>query len=129
MDPISDMLTRIRNANSRKKESLSMPHSNIKGEIAELMQKNGYLLSVETKELPNKKKDLVLKLRYENDEPVIVGIKRISKPGQRIYSDSLNFEKIGGRRGMMIISTSKGLKSHFRARKEKLGGEIMAVVY
>lgn len=129
MDPISDMLTRIRNANQRKKESLSMPYSKLKNEIAKLMEKYGYLSEVKVIEHPDKKKDLSLKLKYEDGESAISGIKRISKPGQRIYSDSINFEKVGGRRGMIIVSTSKGIKAHFSARKAKLGGEVLAVVY
>lgn len=106
-----------------------MPYSKIKNEIASLLQKNGYLAKVEIKEAPDKKKTLTLSLRYDEGEPVIDGIKRISKTGQRIYSDSKNFERYGGRRGMIVVSTSKGIMSHFRARKENLGGEVVCTIY
>ena len=123
------MLTRIRNASSRGMESVELPYSRTKENIALALQKSGYLAKVEVKEESAQKKNLCVWLEYQEDKPVITGIKRISRPGQRIYAGFASFSKWGGRRGTIVVSTSKGIMPHFEAKKKRLGGEVVCVVY
>jgi small subunit ribosomal protein S8 len=129
MDPISDMLTRIRNASMRGQKTTLVPYSNLKKEIATLLAKYRFIRKFESSELSPGKKVMKLYLKYENGQPAITGLKRISKSGQRIYSNSEHIQRVGGRRGMIIVSTSKGLLPHWEAKKQKAGGEVLCVVY
>lgn len=127
-DPISDMLTRIRNASLARKEGLVLPHSKFKEALAKVLADEGFVAGV--KEQSGKHKMLEIGLKYaESGEPVISGIKRVSKPGQRIY---LSFERIPRTNsgfGITVVSTSKGLMTDRRARKEKVGGEVVCQVW
>ena len=128
-DPIADMLTRIRNANAMKYKEVSMPVSKTKTEIARILKDEGF---IEDYKIRNDKpsKTLVLTLKYTNKkERVITGLKRISKPGLRVYTKSTDVPKVLNGFGIAIISTSKGIMTDKEARKEALGGEVMAYIW
>src|SRR3989344_1118085 len=122
-DTISDMLTRIRNALMSKKSEVVLPYSNFKHSLAKVLQTEGWLKNVEVKEAEGFK-NLSLQLKYDpQGQPVITGIKRVSKPGQRIYSNRTAIPSVLGGMGTTVISTSKGLMTDKEARKLKVGGE------
>jgi small subunit ribosomal protein S8 len=128
-DPIADMLTRLRNANSAYHDTVSMPFSKLKSHVAEILQAEGYISSwaVEDAEVG---KSLVLELKYgPNRERSIAGIRRISKPGLRVYAKSTNLPKVLGGLGVAIISTSHGLLTDKQAGKKGVGGEVLAYVW
>lgn len=128
-DPIADMLTRIRNANIVSSETVTMPLSNLKKSLAELLKSEGFITDYSVKE-DGKFKSLVITLKYdEKNKPVITNLKRVSRPGLRTYSKSKNLPQVFGGLGVAIISTSKGLLTDRKARKEKLGGEILCYVW
>lgn len=128
MDPIADMLVSIKNAQTVKKETVKIPFSKIKFEIAKILQKEGYIDKVEEK--GRSKKFLVIYLKYdENKKPAITGVKKISKPGQRVYKGYQEIKKIKGGYGLAVISTSKGLMSDKEAKKQKIGGEVIFEIW
>ena len=127
-DPIADMLTRIRNANMVKHETLELPASNIKKQIAEILKQEGFIKDVEYIE-DNKQGIIKISLKYSKGERVIKGIKRISKPGLRVYAKKEELPRVLGGLGIAVISTSKGVMSDKQARKEGLGGEVIAYVW
>lgn len=128
-DPIADMLTRIRNANTVRHEILEVPASNIKKEIAEILKREGFIRDAEYIE-DNKQGIIRIFLKYgPNQERVITGIKRISKPGLRVYAKSNEIPKVLGGLGVAVISTSQGLLSDKEARKAKVGGEVLAYIW
>jgi small subunit ribosomal protein S8 len=128
-DPIADMLTRLRNANSAYHDTVRMPYSKIKSHIAEILQQEGYIASwrVEDAEVG---KNLVITLKFGNArERSIAGIKRVSKPGLRVYAKKDNLPKVLGGLGVAIISTSGGLLTDKQANKRGVGGEVLAYVW
>lgn len=128
-DPIADMLTRIRNAQVAKHESVLVPASNTKKAIAKILLDEGYLKDVEyIDEGPQGSIKLVLKY-VEGKQPVIGGLKRISKPGLRIYAQSNELPQVLGGLGIAIISTSKGIMTSRNARKEGIGGEVLVYIW
>lgn len=128
-DPIADMLTRIRNANLVSHETVEMPSSKLKVELAKLLKDEGYIVDYSTKQ-EGKFTYLTITLKYdEKKQPVISNLKRISKPGLRTYCKSKNLPKVFGGLGIAIVSTSKGLLTDRKARKESLGGEILCYVW
>ena len=127
-DPIADALTRIRNANMVKHESVSMPASNLKVELIKVLQSEGYIDSY-TVEEKDGFKVLNITLKYVNNRPVITGLQRISKPGLRVYSKAKNMPRVFDGMGIAVISTSKGLMSEKTARTNKLGGEVLCYVW
>jgi small subunit ribosomal protein S8 len=128
-DPIADMLTRIRNANALRYESVSMPHSNIKVAIAEILKKEGFVNDVVV-EGEGTKKSLTVVLKYgPTGERVITGLKRISKPGLRANASVDKLPRVLGGLGIAIISTSKGLLTDAEARKANVGGEVLCYVW
>ena len=128
-DPIADMLTRIRNANSQKQDSVDIPKSRIKQEIAQILLDEGYIKGFEVVE-DNKQGIIRVELKYlPNKERVISGIKRISKPGLRIYVNSNEVPKVLGGLGIAILSTSHGLMTDKKARQDKVGGEVICYVW
>ena len=128
-DTISDMLTRIRNGLMAKKPEVSMPYSNFKHNLAKVLTTEGWLTNVDVKETDGIK-SLVLKLKYdETGAPVISEIKRVSKPGQRIYSSRISIPRVLGGMGTTVISTSKGLMTDKQARTQKVGGEIVCQIW
>lgn len=127
-DPIADMLTRIRNANMVKHESLEVPASNIKKEIAEILKQEGFVKDVEYIE-DNKQGLIKIFLKYSKGERVIKGIKRISKPGLRVYAKADEMPKVLNGLGIAIVSTSNGVVTDKVARKNNIGGEILAYIW
>ncbi|WP_395725409.1 30S ribosomal protein S8 [Nakamurella sp.] len=128
-DPIADFLTRIRNASSAYHDEVVMPFSKLKGTISDILVKEGYIASWTTAEA-TVGKSLVVKLKYgPNRERSIAGIRRVSKPGLRVYARSTELPKVLGGLGIAIISTSSGLLTDRQAAKKKVGGEVLAYVW
>ncbi|TCO49553.1 small subunit ribosomal protein S8 [Kribbella antiqua] len=131
-DPIADMLTRLRNANQAYHESTSMPYSKIKQGIADILQQEGYISSykVEDPKEGAVGKTLVVDLKFgPSRERSIAGVRRISKPGLRVYAKSTNLPKVLGGLGVAIISTSQGLLTDRQAKNKGVGGEVLAYVW
>ena len=126
-DPISDMLTRIRNAHAALLPTVSIPHSKIKENIANILKKEGYIndVSVDGKAV----KTIQIKLKYNGRKPVIEGLRRISTPGLRNYVGSTEIPRVRGGLGISIISTSQGVMSGQDARKKNAGGELLCYVW
>ncbi len=128
-DPIADLLTRIRNANTVRHEKLEVPASKIKREIAEILKREGFIRDVEYVE-DSKQGIIRLFLKYgQNNERVITGLKRISKPGLRVYAKSNEVPRVLNGLGIAIISTSQGVLSDKEARAKQTGGEVLAYVW
>jgi small subunit ribosomal protein S8 len=128
-DPIADMLTRIRNANMVRHEKLELPASNIKKEIAEILKREGFIRDVEYVE-DDKQGIIRIFLKYgQNNERVITGLKRISKPGLRVYAKTDEVPKVLNGLGIALVSTSQGLLTDKEARAKKVGGEVLAYVW
>lgn len=128
-DPIADMLTRIRNANMVSHQTVDVPASKLKVELARVLKEEGFIAGYEVKEA-GKFKVISITLKYEaNGKPVITKLERISKPGLRSYSKSKNLQKVLGGMGVAIVSTPKGLLTDRKARKENVGGEVLCYVY
>ena len=128
MDPISDMLTSIKNAQAVRHPMVDTPFSNLKYEIAKILEKNGFIEKVEKKGKKTKK-IIEITLKYDNKIPAISGLKRISKPGQTIYLGHRKIKRVKGGYGIAIISTSKGLMTDKEARKQKIGGEVICEIW
>ena len=129
MDPIADMLTSIRNAQAARKETVSVPYSKIKMEIAKVLAKEKFIKEVDHKgKKVNKTIDIVLNYNGLN-RPAITSLKRVSKPSRRIYSPSSKIKKVRQGFGFQILSTPRGILSGKEARKEKIGGEVICEVY
>lgn len=126
-DPVSDMLTRIRNAQARDKASVSMPSSKLKVAIAEVLQQEGYVegYSVDGESKPQ----LTVMLKYFDGRPVIEEIKRVSRPGLRVYRDQSALPSVRGGLGVAIVSTNKGLMTDRAARAAGVGGEVLCTVF
>ncbi|GGM34790.1 30S ribosomal protein S8 [Paraliobacillus quinghaiensis] len=128
-DPIADMLTRIRNANMVRHEKLELPASNLKKEVADILKREGFVRDYEFIE-DNKQGVLRIFLKYgTGEERVISGIKRISKPGLRVYAKADEIPKVLNGLGIAIVSTSKGVLSDKEAREQSIGGEVLAYVW
>ncbi|QJD85070.1 30S ribosomal protein S8 [Cohnella herbarum] len=128
-DPIADMLTRIRNANLVRHESVELPASTVKKQIAEILKREGFIRDAEYVE-DNKQGLIRIFLKYgANNERVITGLKRISKPGLRVYTKSTEVPRVLGGLGIAIISTSKGIITDKEARQGKSGGEVLCYVW
>ncbi len=126
-DPIADMLTRIRNAAAAQKTELVLPYSKFKANLAQVLLKEGFVSSVN--ELTGAPKMLQINLKYSGGESVIAGIKRVSKPGQRIYLPADKIPRTNSGYGLTVVSTSRGLMTDKEARKAKVGGEIVCQVW
>jgi small subunit ribosomal protein S8 len=128
-DPIADMLTRLRNANSAYHDDVSMPYSKLKAHVSEILQQEGYIgaWAIADAEVG---KTLTITLKYgPNRERSIAGIRRISKPGLRVYAKSTNLPRVLGGLGIAILSTSSGLLTDRQANKKGVGGEVLAYVW
>lgn len=128
-DPVADMLTRIRNANTALHPSVVMPSSKLKEEIAKILQSEGYIESFDVS-AEGVRRSLELKLRYGRDRKrVINGLRRVSTPGRRIYSGAGDLPRVNGGLGVAVVSTSQGLLPDREARRRRLGGEILCEVW
>lgn len=128
-DPVADMLTRIRNANTVRLDKLEVPASKMKKEIAEILKREGFIRDVEYIE-DNKQGIIRIFLKYGKDnERVITGLKRISKPGLRVYAKANEVPRVLGGLGIAIVSTSKGVLTDREARGQQVGGEVLAYVW
>ncbi len=127
-DPIADMLTRIRNANAVMHEKVDVPHSTLKERLSEILKEEGYIANYKVVTDGNKKSIRVY-LKYDGKDRVIKGIKRISKPGRRVYSSVEDMPRVLSGLGIAIVSTSKGIVTDRVARKEQVGGEVLAFVW
>ena len=128
-DPIADMLTRVRNAGRAGLPEVSIPHSKLKGEIAKILKTEGYIASF-TMDTEGVKKSIKIIMRFDRDDvPVIRGLRRVSKPGLRRYVDSTKIPRVLNGMGTAILSTSKGILSDKDARRQKIGGELLAFVW
>ena len=129
-DPIADMLTRIRNANTAKHDTVDVPASKMKISIAEILLKEGYIKKFEIVEVDGFNTiHITLKYGADKNEKVISGLKRISKPGLRVYANTEELPSVLGGFGIAIISTNKGVMTDKQARKENVGGEVLAFVW
>ncbi|NLY91000.1 MAG: 30S ribosomal protein S8 [Firmicutes bacterium] len=127
-DPIADMLTRIRNANIARIKQVEVPASNIKKELARLLKEEGYIQDYEFIE-DNKQGILRLQLKFNGKEPIITGLKRISRPGLRVYVEKDQIPKVLGGLGIAILSTSKGIMTDKVARQLGIGGEVLCFIW
>ncbi|MDD3409668.1 MAG: 30S ribosomal protein S8 [Eubacteriales bacterium] len=127
-DPIADMLTRIRNAQVAKHDAIVLPASNAKKAVAKILLAEGYVKSVDFID-DGPQGSIKIVLKYVNKQPVIAGLKKISKPGLRVYAKSEELPKVLGGLGVAIISTSKGLMTDKEARKQSIGGEVLAYIW
>ena len=128
-DVVADMLTRIRNANTAKHETVEIPASNLKKAIAKILLDEGYIKAYEVTD-DNKQGVITITLKYgENKQRIIQGLRRVSKPGLRIYASSQELPKVKNGLGVAIISASKGIMTDKEARKQNVGGEVLAFVW
>lgn len=127
-DPVADMLTRIRNAVKEKHTIVDVPYSKVKNEIAKILLEEGFVADIETVE-NGTQKNIRITLKYKDSKSVIQGLKRISKPGLRIYAEKEELPRVLNGLGIAIISTSKGIVTDKVARKENVGGEVMAYIW
>ena len=128
-DPIADMLTRIRNAAAAGKEAVTMPHSNLKSEVARILKREGFILDYTT-EADASRKNLRIYLKYgPEQEPVINGLQRVSRPGFRRYVGAGEVPRVLGGLGIAILSTSSGIVTDREARKRHIGGEVLCQVW
>ena len=128
-DPIADMLTRVRNANAVMHEKVDIPHSKLKERIAKILKEQGYISNFKIVTDEENKKNIRVYLKYAGKERVIKGLKRISKPGRRVYSSVEDMPRVLSGLGIAIVSTSKGVITDKVARAEKVGGEVLAFVW
>ena len=129
MDPIGDMFTRIRNGQMRLLNKIELPSSNFRLKILEVLKNEGYILNYVLEKSENNKRTLKIDLKYSDGIPVIKEIKRVSKPGRRVYSSAVSIPKIQNGLGLAILSTPKGVMSDMDARKNNIGGEIICKVF
>lgn len=129
-DPISDMLTRIRNATMARHERVTIPASRLKRAVAEILASEGYVSSVQTESADDGRESLTLVLKYGRDRaPVIEGIRRVSRPGRRVYVACNDIQKVRQGLGISVLSTSRGVMSDREARKQGVGGELLCEVW
>ena len=128
-DPIGDMITRIRNAQMRKSNNVTIPNSNFRVKILEVLKHEGYISNYKVLSDTKNKRSLLIDLKYSNGLPVIKEIKRVSKPGRRIYAKATSIPKIQNGLGLAIVSTSIGIMSDNDARTKNVGGEIICRVF
>ena len=127
-DPIADMLTRIRNANQQKHETVSIPYSNLKNDLANILKNEGFVTDFVVNEEGNHK-NIVITLKYKGNERVITGLKRVSKPGLRQYAKVNEIPKVLNGLGIVVLSTSQGLMTDKEARAKNICGEVLAYIW
>lgn len=128
-DPLGDMLTRIRNAQMRKKSKVSTPASKLRANVLDVLKTEGYIRGYELVELDGGKSEFEIELKYFDGEPVIRTIERVSKPGRRVYSSVANIPRVANGLGVTILSTPKGVMADHAARDSNVGGEVLCRVF
>lgn len=128
-DPLGDMLTRIRNAQMRKKSKVSTPASKLRANVLDVLKTEGYIRGYELIELDGGKSEFEIELKYFDGEPVIRTIERVSKPGRRVYSSVANIPRVANGLGVTILSTPKGVMADHAARDSNVGGEVLCRVF
>ena len=128
-DPIADMITRIRNAQLRKLNTVSIPNSRLRAKILDVLKDEGYISNYKILSEKQNNKSLIVDLKYNNGIPVIKNIARVSKPGRRVYAKANSIPKIQNGLGIAIVSTSMGIMSDNDARSKKIGGEVICRVF
>jgi small subunit ribosomal protein S8 len=128
-DPISDMLSRIRNAGRALQPAVEVPHSKLKESIANVLKKEGYVSAVEVQAPDKVRKNIKLQIKYQGKKTVLEGLRRVSTPGRRVYVGSTEIPRVRGGLGVAILSTSEGVMSDVEARKKNLGGELLCFVW
>ena len=128
-DPLGDMLTRIRNAQMRKRGKVSTPGSSLRKNVLDVLESEGYIRGYSTTDYGNGRTEFEIELKYFDDQPVIRKIQRVSKPGRRVYKAVRDLATVANGLGVAILSTPKGVMSDSRAREENVGGEILCNVF
>ncbi len=128
-DPLGDMLTRIRNAQIRKRTKVSTPGSKLRANVLEVLKSEGYIRGFSVNPLENGRSEIDIELKYYDGTPVIREIKRVSKPGRRVYSSVTTLPRVRDGLGISILSTSKGVMSEHQARDANVGGEVLCQVF
>jgi len=128
-DPLGDMLTRIRNAQMRKKSKVSSPASKLRAHVLDVLQSEGYIRGYSTVSFNDGMSELEIELKYYDGEPVIREIERVSRPGRRVYASVRNLPRVANGLGISILSTSKGVMSDNDAREQNVGGEVLCRIF
>jgi small subunit ribosomal protein S8 len=128
-DPLGDMLTRIRNAQMRKKSKVSTPGSRLRADVLEVLKSEGYIRGFSSMDLGNGRSEFEIELKYFDGAPVIREIERVSKPGRRVYASVRNLPRINNGLGVAIVSTPKGVMADHSARDANVGGEVLCTVF
>jgi small subunit ribosomal protein S8 len=128
-DPVGDMLTRIRNAQMRRKTKVSTPGSRLRARVLDVLQSEGYIRSYSTTEYGNGRSEFEIELKYFDGEPVIREISRVSKPGRRVYSSVTAMPRVANGLGITILSTPQGVMADHEAREKNVGGEVLCTVF
>ncbi len=128
-DPLGDMLTRIRNGQAARKDSIVSPASNLRARVLDVLQREGYIRGYSQADLGPGRKEIRIELKYHEGDPVIHHISRVSKPGRRVYSGSQELPRVQNGLGIIIVSTPKGVLSDAEARDQNVGGEVLCTVY
>lgn len=128
-DPLGDMLARIKNGQHAKKVTIECPHSGLRASVCEVLQGEGFIRGFKTEDLDNNKKNLVIELKYDEGQPVIRELKRVSKPGRRVYSKIKDLQPYHNGLGVSVISTPQGVMTDHKARNENIGGEVLCQVF
>jgi len=128
-DPVGDMLTRIRNAQMRRKSSVITPGSKLRAHVLDVLQSEGYIRGYSTTEYGNGRTEFSIELKYFDGEPVIRTIERVSKPGRRVYSSVSAMPRVSNGLGVTILSTPKGVMADHEAREKNVGGEVLCMVF
>lgn len=128
-DPLADMLTRIRNAQARKKANVASPDSNLRRRVLDILHEEGYIRGYTRVEFPGNKAVLEIELKYDNGLPVISELSRVSRPGHRVYSSVEDIPRVRNGLGVTILSTPQGVLSDAQARERNIGGEILCTVF
>ncbi|MCV9939914.1 30S ribosomal protein S8 [Boseaceae bacterium BT-24-1] len=129
IDPLGDMLTRIRNAQMRRKSRVSTPGSKLRARVLDVLQSEGYIRGYSTTEFGNGRTEFDIELKYHEGQPVIRSISRVSKPGRRVYSSVETMPRVADGLGVTIVSTPKGVMSDHLAREQNVGGEVLCKVF
>lgn len=128
-DPLGDMLTRIRNAQMRNRPKVATPASKLRERVLEVMKEEGYIRGFSRTDYQDGKAEIEIELKYFDGKPVIRNLKRVSRPGRRVYSSVNDLPTVGNGLGVAILSTSKGVMSDSRARRENVGGEVLCSIF